>query len=488
MIESTARTLRVVASAGSGKTQTIVERIAHQIRGGLDPCRLLVLTFDAGAARSLRERLAARVGGAGGPPVATLNAFAYRLLRRWVPREHRPIAPRQVRENLLQGVIEALGRKSALHRSALVAGERSYEGLFSLFKNALFDPRAPTEPTLAGFILESSHAAPFLPMTRDRALLERSVQALIWLFTAHEHAMGQNGWMDFDDQKLRAWVALRGNGGLRQRVERRYSEVIVDEFQDINRLDFELIRIIARRSRLLLAGDDDQAIYGFRGCTPDFILDPQGHLKRAVASYELQTNYRNAPNLMRQAERLISHNRRRIPKHPVPHRRDKATITVHEAASPEAEAGMVVADIERQLGENPALRPRDVAVLYRMHVQSLPLRAALCAAAIPYTVQDRGDFPGDETAGDLGDEGGLRNGVELLTCFKAKGLQWDTVFLIGCNAGLIPHPRAPVEEERRLFYVAMTRAIAHLRISYIAPFDTGEGAPSPFLAEAGLVK
>jgi DNA helicase-2/ATP-dependent DNA helicase PcrA len=499
VIESGERTLRVVAPAGSGKTETIVERIAYRVRRGLDPGRLLVLTFDTSAARSLRDRLAGRFGlKAGVPRVATLNAFGYGLLRARVPSEYRRVAPPAVQEALLHEALGVLGRKSADHRAAVPGGatEQSLLDLFGVFKNALFDPRSPPAQGLADFTLESRQAAAFLPATRDASLLRRCVQALLWLFTAHERMMAGGGWMDFDDQKLRAWVALRRSGMLRRRIQAGYSEVIVDEFQDINRLDFELVRIIAERATLVVAGDDDQAIYGFRGCTPEYILGLGARLGRPVASCELRTNYRNPPNLIDRADRLIRHNRRRISKSPRAFRRDEARITVQEAASPQAEALSVAAAIGRLIGERRSLRYEDVAILYRTNAQSLLLQRALVGAGIPYVVRERDDLLAvsedepDALASLLTHPGSrARNtgsGVALLTYFKAKGLQWNTVFLVSCNMGVIPHPGALVEEERRLFYVAMTRASSCLCISYVAPSQDRVPAPSPFLAEAGL--
>lgn len=481
---SEARTLRVVAPAGSGKTQTIVERIARRIANGVAPARILLLTFDDSAARTLRGRLIDAMGAGRSPRVATLNAFGYSLLRSWAPSDYLPIATREVQEERLHGAIEALGMKSETHRRSLPAGveERTYIELFSLFKNSLFDPRSIPEQALADFILASRLADPLVPVSAGRHRAVCAVQALMWLFAAHERAMRESGWMDFDDQKLGAWRTLRANRPLRHRVQHRFTEVVVDEFQDINRLDFELIRIIAHRACLLMAGDDDQAIYGFRGCTADYVLDPERHLGRNVASYELRTNYRNAPNLMQRAERLIRYNRRRIPKRPLAMRRDQATIVVCPCESPEAEAAAAAVAIESRLAEMPAVRPRDIAVLYRVHAQSTHVASALTAGGIPHCTQERAR---------AGERGRVRRPpedvVHLLTYFKAKGLQWNTVLLIGCNAGVVPHPGAPVEDERRLFYVAMTRAIACLTVSYVAAAGASDTARSPFLAEAGLV-
>jgi DNA helicase-2/ATP-dependent DNA helicase PcrA len=98
------------------------------------------------------------------------------------------------------------------------------------------------------------------------------------------------------------------------RVQRRHDEVIVDGFQDINKLDFELIRRIAGQARLIVVGDDDQAIYGFRGCTPSYIIDLAKHLNRDVTTYELRRNYRCPANIVHHSTQLIRNNTWRLEK------------------------------------------------------------------------------------------------------------------------------------------------------------------------------
>ena len=475
------RTIRVVAPAGAGKTGTIVERVVDRLRRGRDPRRVLVLTFDTSAAAAVGTRLDERAREAGvsmeGLRVATLNAFGYGLLRRYAPVEHRPVVTGDERDALAAEVRAALARRSPEHDDAVPRAEgRAWAELFGRLKDALHDPRALDPRALAETLARET---PEILEEVGRRGFARAVEAVAWLFLAYDRALELRGRMDFDDQKLRACQLLRADAALRARLQRRFAEVVVDEFQDINRLDFELIRILAGRASLVVVGDDDQAIYAFRGCSPEWIIELEKRSGRRVTSLELRTNYRNPPNLLAAAVKLIRRNRRRIPKRPVASRADDAGIELAMFVSPAEQAEAVVERIVAARRRDPRLRWRDAAVLYRMNAESRPLQAALREAGVPYVVREEDDESG---VGARPND----DAVSLLTYFRAKGLQWPIVFLTSCNEGVAPHRRAPVEDERRLFYVAMTRASSALHAFWLDP--ESHGAPSRFLREAGLLR
>jgi DNA helicase-2/ATP-dependent DNA helicase PcrA len=407
----------------------------------------------------------------------------------------------------------------------------------------------------------------------------------------------------------------------------------VDEFQDINRLDFVLVEAIAKKAALVVTGDDDQAIYGFRGCTPEFIIDLEKHLGRPVESHELQINYRCPPVIVEHADRLIRHNTWRIPKNPRAASDAMAQIHVVSSVSAGLEAKSIVKLIQRVRSSDPTLGYNDFVVLYRTNAQSLPLQVEFIHSDIPYYVRPQDNILQNEAldrllsilrvklALDEGAEPSLRDsvrtvcsffrrveprtvsrlesafrqgrfmenleseqvyrllpekgravlpfamhelmatrpllrtldviaarfrgvygmigsleevvqdwvplgeiyeiaaafhgdieefvqsleaalarakashaghdhksGVPLLTYFRSKGLQWHTVILTTCNEGLIPHQKAQVEEERRLFYVAMTRATSNLVLSYVKSACGCHVPPSRFLYDAGLLE
>jgi DNA helicase-2/ATP-dependent DNA helicase PcrA len=484
------RTIRVVAPAGAGKTRTIVERVVDRLARGADPRRILVLTFDTSAAAAVGTRLKERAREEGVPieglRVATLNAFGYALLRHHAPDEHRPIVTGAERDAIAAEVRAALARRSPEHDDAVPRAEgRAWAELFARLKDALHDPRALELPVLAETLARQT---PELLDECGRRGFARAVEAVGWLFLAYQRALDHRGRMDFDDQKLRACQVLRSDAAVRALLQRRYGEVVVDEFQDINRLDFELVRLLAARAALLVVGDDDQAIYAFRGCSPEWIIDLEARSGRRVTSLELRTNYRNPPNLLAAAVRLICRNRRRIPKRPVASRADDAAIELAPFASPARQAEAVVHRILAARRRDPRLGWRDMAVLYRMNAESRPIQAALREAGVPYVVREEDDeTPGNRlSAVRHPSNGEAPDAVSLLTYFRAKGLQWPIVFLTSCNEGVAPHRKAPVEDERRLFYVAMTRASSALHALWLDP-ET-HGPPSRFLREAGLLR
>jgi DNA helicase II / ATP-dependent DNA helicase PcrA len=637
-IKARERTIRIVAPAGSGKTQTILNRVLNRLSEGISPEHLIILTFDKSAVRSIRSKLWEWAENSRSNlralRIQTLNAFGYEVLRSDFPHEYQPVITEPHRRLLFRDIKRSLNERSPNRFSALPfhLTDNFYLEFFSLLKNELFDPRDLQPQTFADFMLASPQAKPLFEAGGETASVRSVIEAVGWMFKAYERALQWEQLIDFDDQKLRAYFALK-NPEVRKRLQKRYREVIVDEFQDINRLDFALINLLAEKSNLIITGDDDQSIYGFRNCSADFMIDLEKHLGRKVASYELKINYRNPANLIEHAAKLISHNVRRIPKGPISGSSRRARIEIVSTPSAGSEARLVASAIQEIKHTNPGTGYRDFAILFRINAQSLPLQIELALNDIPYQVHEpdhilrneaielllallrlklcllsgeepeardavltikayfggldttteerleryfhrkrnfyeavssteilkiaprikdsrlaesvreavnaasltrtlstaakrfKGmkeigrrpeeaiegstplcgildyilDFRGDtklfvdtvETAIERAGKRhvvGNENGVALLTFFKAKGLEWRSVIITGSNEGIIPHKRSPIEDERRLFYVAMTRANSNLLISYVKRTSSGALAPSRFLAEAGLIK
>lgn len=639
VINSQAQTIRVVAPAGSGKTQTVVNRVLSQIRAGSSPQRILVLTFDKSAETSLKAKFAEELNqlriGINGLRISTLNAFGYGLLRDYVPKEFKNVVPDHRTRLFLKDAKEALKTKSVDTFNALPTNIKGkfYLEFFSLLKNELYDPRKFAPQRFADFLLHQKLAEPFFKNPTNRASVKLAIQAVAWLYMAYERRMQAERVLDFDDQKLRAYLSLKDSAELLQTVQSQYSEIIVDEFQDINRLDFVFIQAISEKARLVVTGDDDQAIYGFRGCTPDFIIDLEKYINRPTTSFELQVNYRCPVNIVEHADRLIKHNHRRIPKAPIAHSTTRSQINVISSGTAGLEAKAILRFIENTKRQNAKLGFNDFAVLYRTNAQSLPLQIEFILNRVPYYVRDSDNvltnetltlllgvlrlklaianaepsspddsvlaiksyfrfvntsesarlhrlfrnrhnfmdviqseeffrilpkarqsklyssmqlmlgtnslletldvlgknfnglermigsleevadeqvpmgeiyeiaknFRGDtkafvktiQSALDQAKASGAgkdkESGISLLTYFKSKGLQWHTVILTTCNEGLIPHRRAPIEDERRLFYVALTRTSANLLLSYVKKTCNNKVDPSRFLGEAGLL-
>ena len=639
VIESSDRTIRMLASAGSGKTQTVLNRVLRQIQQGVRADRILLLTFDNAAASSLKGKLYQQLTVLNttidGLRIQTLNSYGYGFLRSHAPREYKHLIKQRRSSQLIREIKKALQETSPDRFELLPVklANSFYIDLFSRFKNELFDPRVPNAQGIADFIQMSPHTKAVFIDGVDPINRRSVIQSVIWLYGAYELALKRDGVIDFDDQKLRTYTLLRDSPPLRQRIQAQFDEIIVDEFQDINRLDFALVQLLSERCRLLITGDDDQAIYGFRGCTPDFIIDLEKHIGRPVASYELRYNYRNPPNLLNHANTLIAHNTHRVPKDPIAACSGSCEITLLSSVSAGLEAKLICSFVERIRESNKALDYHDFAILYRTNAQSLLFQVEFILSNTPYYVRPEDNILENETlqrllgflrlklqlaarrrpaasdavlsiesyfrfidnetrhrltalfsasadflmtvaseefftilpkartsnlvpaivealnsinlidtlnvlanrfnglrgmigsledaiqervplgeifelalnfSGDTKDfletmdralaqahqtgAGKAReNGVMLLTYFKAKGLQWHTVILASCNEGLIPHGKAFIEDERRLFYVAMTRAESNLLISFVKKSCNNKVVLSRFVAEAGLV-
>jgi len=645
VIVSTARTIRVVAPAGSGKTQTIINRALKKISDGTSADRMLLLTFDNAAAFSLRSKLAERVDQLSASDasfvqaerlqIQTLNAFGFGLLRAFFPEEHNTLVERPRMRAMIKAVKNDLRHHYGDFHNALPRNLRDtfYLDVIRLLKNRLLDPRDFQDQECGELLLSLPQAQPLFPAINDPHLVAQTVGAICWIHRSYEQRLNQSSSIDFDDQKLRAYRRLAADPLTSGMVQKRYDEIIVDEFQDINQLDFALISLIARESSLVVTGDDDQAIYGFRGCSPEYIINLDKLLGRSIQSYELDINYRCPRNIVFAADQLISRNTFRIPKSPTPWQTRDSQISIIASQSTAVEAKSTIAYIRHLKEQARELRLKEIAILYRTNSQSFPLQLELILNDIPYLVRDednilqndvfrslvgilhlkrdlavaqtssiesqisavRGFHPyveswkwnkirdillnnrsfltairsqeflhllpgtsknnfGDavqtliacndlvpalellrdhwkglrESFGSLEEvmsrtvtlsdfcdfaedfdnnterftatlDQALRHaeqnrtgrdneGITLSTCFRAKGRQWHTVILIGCNEGIFPLRGAPIEDERRLFYVAMTRTSANLVISYLTDAYRVKLQPSRFLNEAGLLE
>ncbi|MDP2383704.1 MAG: UvrD-helicase domain-containing protein [Nitrospirota bacterium] len=270
IIEAVDSTIRLVAPAGSGKTQTIINRVLTRIKNGVNPKRILVLTFDNAAASSLRNKLADQLlqypAQLDGLKISTLNAFGWGLLREYFTEEHKTIVPEHRQRSIIREGLEELRRRGPEQYAVLPANveRRFYRDLYSLLKNQIFDPRDINPQHLADFITTTlrkeikdlllSH------LGGDATSIKKVIQALYWLFKAYESALQQDRCMDFDDQKLRALRSLQKSPQLLSGIHGQFTEIIVDEFQDINKLDFMLIKCLAEKATLVVTGDDDQAV------------------------------------------------------------------------------------------------------------------------------------------------------------------------------------------------------------------------------------
>ncbi|MBV8160669.1 MAG: UvrD-helicase domain-containing protein [Acidimicrobiia bacterium] len=530
-VTSEAAPLCILAGAGSGKTRVLTRRIAWRVRGGTaDPRHVLALTFTRKAAGELSGRLAA-LGVRDQVAAGTFHAIAYaQLRRRWADRGERPPALLDRKVRLLAPLLA--GHRRATVQPADVATEIEWA------KARFVGP--------AHYEAESGAAGrrPALPLTVVASLYER-----------YEEEKRRRGLVDFDDLLMLCTHALHADEEYASTQRWRFRHLFVDEFQDVNPVQFRLLEgWLGERRDLCVVGDPNQAIFGWNGADARYLTDFAGRFPGAEA-VRLDDNYRSSPQILAVADAVLTGARPERSRPLRSNRPDGPVPAVRSWASDRDEARAVARAVRRR--ESPATPLSAIAVLARTNAQLLLFEEALTAAGIPYRVKGGASFlahaevrqaldelrrravnsPLSHAIADLvemaaeGDpdrrqhlEGLVRlarehsaldrdatvdgffawlratvgsddrpadaKGVELATFHGAKGLEWPLVFVVGLERGLVPIAQADTPaaraEERRLLYVAVTRAEHELHCSWAERRTFGARTltrtPSPYLA------
>lgn len=343
----------VVAGPGSGKTTVITCRAAYLTKvAGVDPAALLVVTFTKAAADAMKARTA-RVAG---PAVAsrgtfgTFHALAYRILRQGDPVRRLKLLEEGEQLTLVRHLMHQVGLNTDDETVMDAVGEISR-------MRARLDP-----------------VADFKPRGMGKADFRR-------LWEGYQEAKVDRGAMDFDDLLHEAYALLISRPDLLAAYRRRYRHIMVDEFQDTNPVQWELIRLLAAPlNSLCVVGDDDQAIYGWRGATPDFLLSFPGIFPGA-ARVTLEMNHRCPQPVVEAANRLAAHNANRFGKVVRAARPGGAPIALLRPADSLQEAEEIVQMIGRAHSD-----PDTWAVIYRTNQQAHAIAQVMSRASMPFRV------------------------------------------------------------------------------------------------------
>jgi DNA helicase-2/ATP-dependent DNA helicase PcrA len=452
-VEVTDGPLLIVAGPGTGKTLTVVARIAHLVHSrAVRPDQMLALAFTNQAAEELSARILREVPGAtpGSPLVTTFHGLGLRLLAGMSGRE-----PRVLNDEERLALVQRAAGGGVPERVA-----RAILGRISLSKQS---------------------CDPWEVLSGDQELLP--------VIASYQEALDDRGVLDVDDLVLRPFQILSTDPPAAARLTARWPAITVDEYQDVNDVQAALIGLLAPSGAGLCAiGDPDQAIYGFRGARP-------GHFLRFADTFEgttvvrLDTSYRLTDPVLQAARSVLPGS---SPLRALRHGPPVEIVACPTAAS---EAEQLVVRIERLVGgtshfavdsgrgsdaEAGDVGFGDIAVLSRTRAQRRPLVEALDRSGIPCHLVGE-DEPHDPRS----------QKVAVMTMHAAKGREFEVVFLTGLEEGLLPLERDGIrsdpEEERRLLYVAMTRARRLLVLSHSAHrllWGTRlPGRPSPLLAD-----
>ena len=420
----------VLAGPGSGKTHLLVERIRMMIEERhIPPDNILVITFSKKAARQMQARFEKRVEGRIYPVIfGTFHAVFYHILRTYDPNINRLITGEEQKKY----VTELIG-KSQLFDGDTEADE--VIGMISSYKNLsnVFFARCETAKDM-----DESQREDFVKLVGEYERLCRNA-----------------GVIDFDDMILLCRQVFEKHEMFLRKWQQKYRYFLVDEFQDINEGQYDVLRLLAGDSMNVFAvGDDDQSIYAFRGSRPEL-------MKRFIRQYRncavvnLLINYRCSSNIIGTADTLIRHNTDRIQRPMQKCRRGAqgGEVVIVHSENTTVQAAFVC-DMIDHLKEKHGYGDKDFAVLYR---------SAHCAVMFENIAKQRHM--------DL-------SAINLMTVHASKGLEFTCVFVIGLQEGQFPHHRSMsdelVSEERRLMYVAMTRARQRL---YLCTLGAKNGKP-----------
>ncbi|MEY3254128.1 MAG: hypothetical protein RJA01_134 [Actinomycetota bacterium] len=513
----------VIAGAGTGKTRAITHRLAYAVDiGVVDPQRILALTFTARAAGEMRTRLRAL----GVPNVAarTFHAAALKQLMYFWPQVLGGRFPSLLTtktgflgEAITRANISATKSNTVMRD---VAGEIEWAKVIGL---------APDEYIKAVDDYD-----------RPIRISNNKVDAtqIARVYEAYESLKKQERAIDFEDVLLLTVGMLEEEREVRDRIRDQYRYFTVDEYQDVSPLQQRLLDLwLGKREDICVVGDPAQTIYSFAGATPAFLLNFTNKYPQAEV-IRLSSGYRSTPEIINTANSILrnanlGHELDSINAHG---EKPKAIAFNSEKHEAQELAELIKQDIANGIASY------EIAVLARTNSQLESLEATLSEAGIENQIRSaerffnrvevkeiikairsasvlsEGDWLADlrdamkpfgeseyvrafmQLARELENDGTtslrafLREledraeqnnpptlpGVALATLHAAKGLEWKKVYLAGVCADVLPWGNQPLDEERRLFYVGVTRAEQSLVISYY-------GVPSPFLAEAGLI-
>ncbi|NBU31906.1 MAG: ATP-dependent helicase [Actinobacteria bacterium] len=535
----------ILAGAGTGKTLTITNRLAHAISSAVvDASQTLTVTFTNRAAGELRSRL--NNLGIGSAQVRTFHSAALRQLRFFYPQVFTNQMP-----TLVPAKIQYVKKAAELcHTDSDPDALRDLAGEIEWAKVNLISPDSYRQQATE---LNRKVGHGFSP------------DQVAQVYETYLQVLDDSMCMDFEDVLLTTTAILANYPELAAQVRSQYRYFTVDEFQDVSPVQFELLSLwLGNRDDICVVGDPAQTIYEFTGASAQYLENFKEHFPRAT-TFELTQSYRSSPEIISVANQALSampkQNLQLSTKLP-----PAKQVAIDAFTDDQTEATQIALSIKTLIASG--LAPKNIAIIYRMNNQSETFETALSNADIPFTIrgssryferpeiksailhlraslqtevdrelnyqvrdvvsalgwapkapeagqaaqatweslntlvtladefaQDRPDALLPEFIALLDqrneyDHDPVANAVTLAPIHAVKGLEWEAVFVAGLSEGLVPISYATtpelIDQERRLFYVAITRAKTHLQLSWAksrSQYVAAHRVPSRFLLD-----
>jgi DNA helicase-2/ATP-dependent DNA helicase PcrA len=356
----------VIAGAGSGKTRTLTYRVAFLLEQGIPPDRILLLTFTNKAAKEMMRRVTDLLG----QELTSLWGGTFHSIGNRILRQHATLLG-------YQRDFTIMDREDARHLISACLAESEIDLKATRF------PKAEVLGDIFSLAVNTHKSIPEI-LNEQYDYFSRLADQIVDLekrYTARKRSANA---MDFDDLLVLWLNLLQEHEDVREQYQRRFQFVLVDEYQDTNRLQSDLIDLLAaRHHNVMVVGDDAQSIYAWRGANFQNIMKfPERHPGATI--YKIETNYRSTPEILQVANAAITANARQYAKHLAPARKSgikPVTVTCHDSAEQAAFIAQRVLELREEGTELDKM-----AVLYRSHFHALELQLELTRRNIPFSI------------------------------------------------------------------------------------------------------
>ena len=361
-VEFNARPHMIVAGAGSGKTKALTHKIAYILADGFEPENILALTFTNKAANEMKERITALVGKKAEKIwMGTFHSILARILRNEAEtlgyQKNFSIYDKEDSVSLVNNLMQEL----EIEIDGMNANNIHHR--ISNLKNQMISP--------------DEYEKDFAQTPKERQLAK--------IYKEYNKRLKINNAMDFDDLLLKPIELFNTNQRALQTYRKQFKYILVDEFQDTNKAQYEIIKFLATpRTKVCVVGDDAQSIYGWRGAHIGNMLDFEKDFDKAEV-FRLEQNYRSTKTILKAADSVIKNNKGQIKKTLWTENNDGEQLTILKCADEKDEAYQIAKKIKKEISSKK-LSLNDIAILYRVNSQSRALEEALRRDKIPYKI------------------------------------------------------------------------------------------------------
>ena len=356
-IEHGAGPLMVLAGPGSGKTFVITHRIKYLIEGlGINPAHILVVTFSRAAAKEMKDRFE-RLYNKSLVTFGTFHSVFFSLLKTAYGFTSEQIASDELRYSLIKDLI----KKNSIMNEDINNLSGNLLNEIALIKQDNINIKNYYSNSIASDVFKK-------------------------LYREYEAELEVRNKLDFEDMLSLTYELLNGRKDILEAIQNRYRYILVDEFQDINFLQYNIIKLMAGKDQnITVVGDDDQSIYRFRGARPEIMFGFERDF-RNVSKVFLDINFRSSTQIVDASTKLISFNSKRFPKTFTAKNGSGAPVSVIEFKNPFSEVNTIVNDIREYIKANQDIN--NIAVLYRTNLSPRLLIERMMKNNIPFTIRD----------------------------------------------------------------------------------------------------